>query len=299
MSRTWTPLLFACLTLSPSAPAAAPPAPPGKDRFGDPLPPRALARAGTVRLRHAGIIRAARFGADGKTVTSFCDDDFIRVWDVSTGKEIAARPRLGFRLDLLECVTFSADGKLLVIGCDDGKDDSSDGLVLVCDAGSGKELLRLTVPQAGTIYSVAASRDGKLVAAGDEGGTVRVWTVKGGLSVSRIEWDKGMVTGLAFSPDGRTLAAGNGEDAVALWDAVSGKRLRELKKTWQGNVQLNSDFESRLAFSPDGRTLLTANSDWGVRLWDVRTGKVLKEVVPARRGGWTMHSDVEIGRAHV
>src|SRR5260370_42239201 len=62
------------------------------DLYGDPLPPGAIARLGTVRLRH--IVRdgsgaaGIAFSPDGKTLVS-CVDVGVRVWDVASGKRLA------------------------------------------------------------------------------------------------------------------------------------------------------------------------------------------------------------------
>ena len=61
---------------------------PGVDLYGDPLPPGALARLGSERLRHPNYVFAVTFTPDGKTVASMGQDGFIRLWDAATGKEI-------------------------------------------------------------------------------------------------------------------------------------------------------------------------------------------------------------------
>ena len=63
--------------------------PPAKvDAFGDPLPPGAIARLGTVRWRHADGASFVAFLPDGKTLLSAGGDATVRIWDVATGKEL-------------------------------------------------------------------------------------------------------------------------------------------------------------------------------------------------------------------
>jgi len=90
------------------------------DANGDPLPAGALARLGTVRLRHSSTVSAVAFSPDGKHLASVGWDwggeqeKPINLWEVSTGKRI-----FGMKLDdnvWVHCVTFSPDGKVLVTG---------------------------------------------------------------------------------------------------------------------------------------------------------------------------------------
>src|SRR5262245_9995243 len=84
-------LLAAGIRLVGDAPAGAGAArgQPGVDRHGDPLPPGATARLGTVRLRHAGEVRGVVFAPDGKAVASVGEGPAaVRIWDVSTGREL-------------------------------------------------------------------------------------------------------------------------------------------------------------------------------------------------------------------
>ncbi len=58
------------------------------DRHGDPLPPGAVQRLGTARLRHGNVIPAIAFAPDGKTVASGSHDQTIALWEAGTGKLI-------------------------------------------------------------------------------------------------------------------------------------------------------------------------------------------------------------------
>src|SRR5690348_214258 len=57
-----------------------------KDRHGDPLPADAVARLGTLRLRHGGKIFALAFTPDNKSIASAGEGDIV-LWDLTTGAE--------------------------------------------------------------------------------------------------------------------------------------------------------------------------------------------------------------------
>src|SRR2546427_1099331 len=59
------------------------------DRQGDPLPPGAIARLGTVRFRHHRAIYAIAFAPDGKTIASAGLGSEVFLWETTTGKESA------------------------------------------------------------------------------------------------------------------------------------------------------------------------------------------------------------------
>src|SRR5262245_892153 len=57
------------------------------DLYGDPLPPGALARLGTLRLRMKDGAGAIALSPDGKAVAA-AGHDAVRLWDAATGKEV-------------------------------------------------------------------------------------------------------------------------------------------------------------------------------------------------------------------
>src|SRR4051794_10051958 len=73
-----------------TAPAPVPPpgAPaPGRDQFGARLPKGAVARLGTLRLRHGDGLERVALSADGKRVVS-SGRSAVRFWDTTTGQEL-------------------------------------------------------------------------------------------------------------------------------------------------------------------------------------------------------------------
>src|SRR5687767_8979557 len=113
---------------SRTTPAAARPR---ADQDEEPLPPGAVARLGTVRLRHTMPVQKLGFSPDGKTLAS--SGRSIRMWDAATGKQLQ---RWRFRTaGPIRSFDYSPDGTTLA--CTDI--DSHDRDVCLLDVTSGKE----------------------------------------------------------------------------------------------------------------------------------------------------------------
>ena len=82
------------------------------DARGDPMPPGALLRLGTIRFRHADAVKVM-FAPNGKTLVSIGggNDMTVRLWDPNSGAELhTLPPRNG------AWAAFAPDSKTLVSG---------------------------------------------------------------------------------------------------------------------------------------------------------------------------------------
>ena len=188
---------------------------------GDPLPPGAVLRLGTTRLRHAQLF-SVTFTRDG-TVASFGGDNTVRFWDPTTGRLVRGqavekntinrhRARGGGGL--------SQDGRRVAVQMLDR--------MKVFDTASGKELAAVQMLSA---YEGQArfSPDGRHLAVvhhdGREKHQLHLCDVDSNTTreVTKIH---GFASAPVFSRDGKRLALAEGSPhGVGVWDVATGKEL--------------------------------------------------------------------------
>src|SRR5262249_46154480 len=139
-------------TPEPGTGAAPPVQPPdGKppaDASDEPLPPEAVARLGSLRLRGAAI----GYADDDRTIVSATDGKALQFWDAATGE---LRRTIPVKLDSVHARAISADGQLLHLVSND--------TYVALELRSGKERRRLVLPNDVQSPFFALVTDGTLV----------------------------------------------------------------------------------------------------------------------------------------
>lgn len=288
------------------------------DLHGDPLPPGAIARLGTVRLRsgadciafspdgkvlvsgdNAGLLAwdaatgaplggftdkgpamAARYAADGKTLLTADRSGVIRHWDAATG--VLLRETKQARRGHLRCLAafFSANGKVLgTLGIS--------GEVQLWDTATGEQTLQSKHKVPSTSNQAALSPDGKVLAAGGKNNRVHLIDTTTDKEMRQID---GLFRCFTFSPDGRSLAGvldlNATESSVCLWDVETGKLRHQVAVERLGLP--------RLAFSPDGKYLAACGHEGPIRLYDMAGGKEVRRFerrpVSIGNSSWGQHA---------
>jgi RNA polymerase sigma factor (sigma-70 family) len=204
-------------------------------------------------------IGAMAFTHDSKRLagtTNTFKGQAIHFWDVSTGKAVG-RLTAPFTVSL----ALSADDKLLATGTVEA--------VRLWDVHTGTER-EVTRGHRGSVYGVALSPDGRVVASASLDGTVRLWEATTGKERQRLQGPEGAVYAVAFSPDGRSLVSGGSDGAVRFWDARTGHGLRR----FQGR----GETVFSLTYSADGKVLASSDRAGRICLRDSVSGKTLHEM---------------------
>jgi len=123
------------------------------------------------------------------------------------------------------------------------------------------KLIRVIEGHRDSLYSVALSPDGKILATGSYDQKIKLWKVETGEEIRTLSGHNGCVFDLAFRPDGKILASASADRTVKLWDVESGQR----RDTW--SQPLKEVFT--LAFSPDGKRLAAGGVDNRIRVWEI------------------------------
>lgn len=219
-------------------------------------------------LGHSRSISAMSFVDDGTRLVTASGDNTCGQWDVATGQEItdSVLRHPAWIADM----AISRDGTRALTSCDDGKLR----LWSLTDA----EVLQVIANDDNTVFtSVDLSPDGRYaLAASAAKGTVQVWDLQTGQSLSESEADAwmsfgaqaGVLWAAKFNPSGDQVLTIGGNDA-RMWNLSN----RELVVRFSPHGAV-----AAADISPDGKLLVTGSWDQSAKIWDIQTGGALRKL---------------------
>jgi WD40 repeat protein len=252
----------------------------------------------------AEMVYPSVYSPDGSRILAGGTAGTVAVWDAATGRREGAFTVAGEAFSIAP----NRDGSRAVVS----------GTLKEClppglwETSSGHRLADVTGHTA-TVYNLASSPDGALVATSSYDGSVRLFDVQTGEPRGAYMLGKERIPAVAFDPRGGELAAVTQNGKLLFVDRASGKVLRSIQAhtTWIQDVEYRrdgtriltvgrqdhtarvwnvatGDLELTLSghtdnllqgsFSPDGRFVAAAGVDHVAIIWDARTGEVLRTI---------------------
>ncbi len=282
--------------LAPAA-EAQPPQAERRDRYGDPLPPDAVARLGTIRFRPGGHVDSVAFMPDGKQLVAFGPENDLSVWDAATGKELLRHhtAETGKGIRLRRDALLTPDGRHVVTlerSFDKGE------WIRIRDRVDLKLIREFAVE---SLDDPRLTPDGKHLIAlrSDDHSDVEIWDLEAGKRVRSWRVNEAGVWRLDLARDGKTVATAGADTTIRVWDVATGRLIREIAGLAKAaNI---------LALAPNGELVATASFSYDpselrkfgpfkvfpwdnrIHIWDVASGKQLCQLQMEARGDYGDH----------
>jgi WD40 repeat protein len=194
----------------------------------------APAAPGSERAGTAPVVAAAFAGHDGRTL-ALADARGLAEW--VSGRRFSVPGPIAD----VYAVAVSSDGSRFAA--------VHGNVITVWRSGAARPT---TLAGTDTFRSIAISRDGETVAAGDDAGAVRVWRLSHPPEPVVLRGASGSVTAVAFSADGRRILAGGDDGVIRVWEPNPEREL--------------GAGSSQVALTRDG-TLVAAQPQEGPGAW--------------------------------
>ncbi|HEX3641162.1 MAG TPA: hypothetical protein VHV10_07720 [Ktedonobacteraceae bacterium] len=212
---------------------------------------------------------------NGEDIATLWSDNTLQVWNARDGIESFHASNIGWGAGL----AFSPDGGTYLASVDT---DTTFQLfnVAACKVQPGAcQPLRIYQGHKGPIEALSWSPDGTKIASASDDGTVRIWDVQTGktLSVYQDQTPQAHFTAVAWSPNSKHIVSGDDRGHVQIWDALTGHLLL----TYLGHY---NDPVTFVSWSHDSNDVASSGYKGIARIWNAQTGQTIASIPGTENG---------------
>jgi WD40 repeat protein len=178
----------------------------------------------TKLAAHTDWVLCLAFSGDGKLLASGGYDGTVRLWEMPTGKKLLDIPAKAATppntppgpINVVQCVVFSPDNKLLAVG-------GSDAQIHLFGVPEGK-LARSMPGHTSSVTGIQFHPGGALLVSSSKDRTLKLWNPANGQMLKSLEGHTAWVQGVTFFAQGTRMASVGADGTVRLWDLSEAKK---------------------------------------------------------------------------
>jgi len=222
-----------------------------------------------AKAAHISLVESMAFSPDGKLIATGSFQE-LTLWDPAKGTVVQHIGAVGDKpspfADRVTAIAFSADGKYFATG---GGAPTEDGEIKLFETAGAKPIGEIKNGHSDTVFGIAFSPNGKLLATCAADKFVKVFEFPGGKFVKSFEGHTHHVMGVGWTPDGKKIASCGADNIVKLWDFEKGEKIRDM--------QGHSKQVTQLFFIGKTAQFLTVSGDSSVRMWNADNGGNIRQ----------------------
>ncbi|MEX2168342.1 MAG: protein kinase [Pirellulales bacterium] len=217
---------------------------------------------------HTAPVTVLAVSHDGKLLASASRDRTVRRWNLETHAEIHVQTNIPRGISL----TFDRPAEALIIGT--VSNFANHMITILLDT---NHLLSNALPAKETT-SLTVSPDGKLLAAGTDGGVIWVWEADQSPTDDNLtrnaSWSAhtGKIHQLAFTPEGEHLLSAGEDGNIRQWE-------NPIKRMESGQLEILGHVKSIAPVAQ--RPLMAAIGDEGIAVVEIPTGRIVQRLANA------------------
>jgi len=243
-----------------------------------------------VQTGHYAGVTSVAFSPDGRFAATGSSDKTVKLWEVSTGREI--RSYTGHTHDV-RYLDFGPHGNYLA-------SIDRDYHLKVWEIPTSRQVYDFFISN-DRILTVDFLNDGSSLIAGTERNHAIQFDLEKGTEIKRFKPDTADINmqknfgyptanSVEISPDGKTLLTGSSDRTAFLFDIHTGKQIRKFKSDRSSCTSCSITAH----FSPSGEEIVSGNMD-SVFVWSSSSADVLRTMM-GRKSRWGTSSFSYDGR---